>query len=76
MNTKIWLSPPHMSGMEEEYIREAFATNWIAPLGPNVDEFERALSRYLDDYHIARSSQDEKIPGDGAARCQSHHAFD
>jgi dTDP-4-amino-4,6-dideoxygalactose transaminase len=56
MSTKIWLSPPHMSGLEEKYIREAFATNWIAPLGPNVDEFELALSRYLDGKHIAALS--------------------
>ena len=52
MNSRIWLSPPHMSGMEEKYIREAFATNWIAPLGPNVDEFEHALSLYLEGNHI------------------------
>jgi len=42
-----------MSGREEKYIREAFATNWIAPLGPNVDEFERSLSQYLDGSHVA-----------------------
>ena len=53
MSTKIWLSPPHMSGREENYIREAFKTNWIAPLGPNVDQFEQVLSRYLDGAHIA-----------------------
>jgi dTDP-4-amino-4,6-dideoxygalactose transaminase len=45
-----------MSGLEEKYIREAFATNWIAPLGPNVDEFERALSGYLEGKHIAALS--------------------
>ncbi|MDP1621536.1 MAG: DegT/DnrJ/EryC1/StrS family aminotransferase [Bacteroidales bacterium] len=56
MNTKIWLSPPHMSGLEEKYIREAFETNWIAPLGPNVDKFERELSRYLDGHDIAALS--------------------
>jgi dTDP-4-amino-4,6-dideoxygalactose transaminase len=42
-----------MSGREENYIREAFKTNWIAPLGPNVDQFEQVLSRYLDGAHIA-----------------------
>lgn len=56
MNTKIWLSPPHMSGLEEKYIREAFETNWIAPLGPNVDEFERSLSQYLENTHITALS--------------------
>jgi dTDP-4-amino-4,6-dideoxygalactose transaminase len=53
MNTRIWLSPPHMSGKEDKYIREAFDTNWIAPLGPNVDHFEQELSRYLDGNHTA-----------------------
>jgi dTDP-4-amino-4,6-dideoxygalactose transaminase len=46
MSHKIWLSSPHMSdeGYEQEYIKEAFATNWIAPLGANVDAFERELA--------------------------------
>jgi dTDP-4-amino-4,6-dideoxygalactose transaminase len=47
MNQKIWLSSPHMSGEEMKYINEAFATNWIAPLGPNVDKFEKELAHYL-----------------------------
>jgi dTDP-4-amino-4,6-dideoxygalactose transaminase len=47
MKSKIWLSAPHMSGEEMKYINEAFATNWIAPLGPNVDKFEKDLSFYL-----------------------------
>ncbi|MDR0648618.1 MAG: DegT/DnrJ/EryC1/StrS family aminotransferase [Synergistaceae bacterium] len=38
---RIYLSPPHMGGREMEYIQEAFDTNWIAPLGPHVDAFER-----------------------------------
>ncbi|MDT3698295.1 MAG: aminotransferase class I/II-fold pyridoxal phosphate-dependent enzyme [Thermincola sp.] len=37
-----------MSGLEQQYIAEAFATNWIAPLGPNVDMFEREVADYLD----------------------------
>lgn len=44
---RIYLSPPHMSGEEMEYIKEAFATNWIAPLGPNVDAFEAELAEYV-----------------------------
>lgn len=47
MNEKIWLSSPHMSGDEMPYIEQAFAQNWIAPLGPNVDEFENELAFYL-----------------------------
>jgi sugar O-acyltransferase (sialic acid O-acetyltransferase NeuD family) len=34
MNSRIYLSSPHMSGLEEQYVQEAFATNWIAPVGP------------------------------------------
>lgn len=46
MNDRILLSPPHMSGRESHYIKEAFDTNWIAPLGPNVDEFENEVVDY------------------------------
>jgi dTDP-4-amino-4,6-dideoxygalactose transaminase len=41
---KIWLSSPHMGGSEEKYVKEAFDTNWVAPLGPNVNQFEKAIS--------------------------------
>lgn len=46
-NKRIYLSSPHMSGEEIKYIEDAFATNWIAPLGPHVDAFERELAAYL-----------------------------
>jgi dTDP-4-amino-4,6-dideoxygalactose transaminase len=49
MNNKIWLSSPHMGGNEEVYVKEAFTSNWIAPLGPNVNGFENAISSYLSD---------------------------
>lgn len=45
---KIWLSSPHMGGKEEQYIKEAFDTNWIAPLGPNVNGFESDIENYLN----------------------------
>ncbi|KJE27131.1 degT/DnrJ/EryC1/StrS aminotransferase family protein [Geobacillus kaustophilus] len=45
--SRIYLSPPHMSGNEQKYINEAFETNWIAPLGPNVDAFEKELAEYV-----------------------------
>ena len=44
--SKIWLSSPHMGGKEEVYVKEAFDTNWIAPLGPHVDGFEKDLSNF------------------------------
>lgn len=53
---KIWLSSPHMGGNEIKYIREAFEQNWIAPLGPNVDGFEKDLATYLNIGHAAALS--------------------
>jgi dTDP-4-amino-4,6-dideoxygalactose transaminase len=47
MKSKIYLSSPHMSGEEMKYINNAFSTNWIAPLGPNVDSFEKELAEYI-----------------------------
>ena len=46
-NKKIWLSSPNMGENELKYVEEAFDTNWIAPLGPNVDQFEIEMSNYL-----------------------------
>ena len=45
--SRIWLSSPHLGGKEQEYVNEAFSTNWVAPLGPNVDAFEKQLTDYL-----------------------------
>ncbi|SFD67183.1 pyridoxal phosphate-dependent aminotransferase EpsN [Lentibacillus persicus] len=47
MKSKIHLSPPHMSGDEQRYVREAFESNWIAPLGPNVDAFESQMAEKI-----------------------------
>ncbi|SFL16235.1 dTDP-4-amino-4,6-dideoxygalactose transaminase [Paenibacillus sp. 1_12] len=44
---RIYLSSPHMSGQEQEYIAQAFQTNWIAPLGPHVDNFENEFAAYV-----------------------------
>ncbi|MDJ1484300.1 aminotransferase class I/II-fold pyridoxal phosphate-dependent enzyme [Cytophagaceae bacterium YF14B1] len=46
MNKRIYLSPPHMGGNEQKYIADAFDQNWIAPLGPNVDNFEKDLCEF------------------------------
>jgi dTDP-4-amino-4,6-dideoxygalactose transaminase len=53
---RIWLSPPHLCGKEQEYVNEAFASNWIAPLGPHVDAFEKELSEYVGVKHAAALS--------------------
>jgi dTDP-4-amino-4,6-dideoxygalactose transaminase len=47
--SKIWLSSPHMGGNELTYIHEAFDSNWVAPLGANVDGFELDLENYLQE---------------------------
>lgn len=48
MKSKIWLSSPHMSGKEIGYIQQAFEDNWIAPLGPHVNNFSAEIENYLD----------------------------
>ncbi|MBN8209770.1 aminotransferase class I/II-fold pyridoxal phosphate-dependent enzyme [Bacillus sp. NTK071] len=45
---RIYLSPPHMTGNEQHYISQAFDSNWIAPLGPNVDAFENEIKKYTN----------------------------
>ena len=47
MKNRIWLSLAHMSGREQEFIQEAFETNWVVPLGPNVNAFEKSLRDFL-----------------------------
>jgi dTDP-4-amino-4,6-dideoxygalactose transaminase len=47
MNSKIWLSSPHMGTNERVYVQEAFDTNWVAPLGPNVNGLETDLAAFL-----------------------------
>ena len=47
MKPRIWLSLAHMSGREQEFIQEAFDTNWVVPLGPNVNAFEKKLRDFL-----------------------------
>ena len=47
MNKRIYLCLAHMSGNEQKYIQEAFDTNWVVPLGPNVNGFEDDLKRFV-----------------------------
>ncbi|KFF02596.1 aminotransferase class I/II-fold pyridoxal phosphate-dependent enzyme [Chryseobacterium luteum] len=49
MESKIWLSSPHLGGNELKYVKEAFDNNWVAPLGPNVDGFELDLETFLNE---------------------------
>lgn len=54
--SKIWHSTPHMGNMEAAYVSDAFATNWIAPLGPHVDALEQLLAGYCKIPHVAALS--------------------
>ncbi len=54
--TRLYLSPPHLSGYEKEYIEDAIRTNWIAPLGPHVDAFEKEFAEYLGIEHVTAVS--------------------
>ena len=58
MGERIFLSSPHMSdeGFELEYIQDAFRKNWIAPLGENVNEFEKAMGAYVGGEHVVALS--------------------
>jgi dTDP-4-amino-4,6-dideoxygalactose transaminase len=56
-NDRIWLSSPHMDGNELKYIKEAFELNWVSPVGPHIDKFEKALTDYTGQSHsVALSS--------------------
>ena len=52
-STRIYLSSPTMHDLEMKYIQEAFETNWVAPLGKNVDEFEKEIASYIGIDHAA-----------------------
>lgn len=54
---RIYLSPPHMGGLERQYVEEAFNTNWISPAGPHITAFEEELAAYLGEgVHVAALS--------------------
>ncbi len=57
MSERIYLSPPHMSGKEIEFVQQAFADNWIAPVGPHLTAFEKEFCEYTGSSHaVALSS--------------------
>ena len=57
MRNRIYLSLAQMGGREQDFIREAFDTNWVVPLGPNVDAFERELADFIgQDRHVVALS--------------------
>jgi dTDP-4-amino-4,6-dideoxygalactose transaminase len=56
LSQRIWMSSPHLGDEETAFVEEAFRTNWIAPLGPHVDGFERELAAYVGIGHAAALS--------------------
>jgi dTDP-4-amino-4,6-dideoxygalactose transaminase len=56
LSQRIWLSSPHLGDEETAFVEDAFKTNWIAPLGPHVDGFERELASYVGVRHAAALS--------------------
>jgi dTDP-4-amino-4,6-dideoxygalactose transaminase len=56
LSQRIWLSSPHLGEEETAFVEDAFRTNWIAPLGPHVDGFERELAQYAGVGHAAALS--------------------
>ncbi|HSV46248.1 MAG TPA: aminotransferase class I/II-fold pyridoxal phosphate-dependent enzyme, partial [Ramlibacter sp.] len=56
LSQRIWLSSPHLGDEETAFVEDAFKTNWIAPLGPHVDGFERELAAYVGVGHAAAVS--------------------
>ena len=55
-NKKIWISSPHIGENELRYVLEAFETNWIAPVGPHLDNFEKKLSKVVDGKYVTALS--------------------
>ncbi|GAO31665.1 aminotransferase class I/II-fold pyridoxal phosphate-dependent enzyme [Geofilum rubicundum] len=53
LRKRIYLACPHMGGNEINYVMEAFAQNWIAPVGPNIAKFEKAIAAYIGVKHVA-----------------------
>ena len=67
MDKRIYLCLAHMSGKEIGFIQEAFDTNWVVPLGPNVNAFEQDLERFV--------GQDKKVVALSAGTAAVHLAL-
>ena len=68
---QIYLSPPHMSGHELELVQDAFASSWIAPLGPHVDAFERELAAAA---RAPRNLHEASLTPDHESHCHREEA--
>ena len=78
MNKRIYLCLAHMSGNEQKYIQEAFDTNWVVPLGPNVNGFEEDLKQFVsscDNTETAQQLQSKQIVALSAGTAAVHLAL-
>lgn len=69
MANRTYLCLAHMSGNEMKYIQEAFDTNWVVPLGPNVNAFEDELARFVKSIDVKKDFDDEDYPQRIMAHC-------
>lgn len=69
MANRTYLCLAHMSGNEMKYIQEAFDTNWVVPLGPNVNAFEDELARFVKSVDAKKDFDDEDYPQRIMAHC-------
>ena len=65
MSKRIYLCLAHMSGKEQQFIQEAFDTNWVVPLGPNVNGFEADLEAFAGDNEILKQITDLALLANG-----------
>ena len=73
MKPRIWLSLAHMCGREQEFIQEAFDTNWVVPLGPNVNAFEEVLRDFLiENGDLKIENEDKRVVALSAGTAALH----
>ena len=73
MSSKIWMSLAHMGGREQEFIQEAFDTNWVVPLGPNVNAFEKSLRDFLiENGELKIENEDKRVVALSAGTAALH----
>ena len=72
MRNRIYLCLAHMSGKEMDFIKEAFDTNWVVPMGPNVNAFEEDLEKFVN-HRVNKSSLGREVVCLSAGtQCISH----
>ena len=75
MSERILLCLAHMSGKEQDFIKEAFDTNWVVPLGPNVNGFEKDLEKFVNNCNEGQAHLDKKVVALSAGTAAVHLAL-